>query len=69
MGWTAASRSEWLVILLWRIGIAAAVLGVWQIASGRLIKPFWISSPLAIGGISSPLGSAQANSGCTLRSR
>jgi NitT/TauT family transport system permease protein len=48
VGWTAASRSEWLVILLWRIGIAVAVLGIWQFASGRLIKPFWISSPLAI---------------------
>jgi NitT/TauT family transport system permease protein len=48
VGWTAASRGEWLVVLLWRIGIAVAVLGIWQFASGRLIKPFWISSPLAI---------------------
>jgi NitT/TauT family transport system permease protein len=48
-GWNAASRGEWLTILLWRVGIAIGVLGVWQFASGRLIKPFWISSPLAIG--------------------
>jgi NitT/TauT family transport system permease protein len=47
-GWAAASRGEWLVILLWRAGIAIGVLGAWQLASGRLIKPFWISSPLAI---------------------
>jgi NitT/TauT family transport system permease protein len=47
-GWAAASRAEWLTILLWRIGIAVGVLGAWQLASGRLIKPFWISSPLAI---------------------
>jgi NitT/TauT family transport system permease protein len=47
-GWATTPRNEWLVILLWRIGIAVAVLGMWQFASGRLIKPFWISSPLAI---------------------
>lgn len=47
-GWAAASRAEWLVVLLWRVGIAVGVLALWQAASGRLIKPFWISSPLAI---------------------
>jgi NitT/TauT family transport system permease protein len=47
-GWHATSRGEWLTILLWRAGITIGVLGLWQFASGRLIKPFWISSPLAI---------------------
>ncbi|MGH7044572.1 MAG: ABC transporter permease [Acetobacteraceae bacterium] len=39
---------EWLIILAWRIGITVVVLAVWQLLSGRVIKPFWISSPLAI---------------------
>jgi NitT/TauT family transport system permease protein len=39
---------EWLIVLAWRVGIAVVVLAVWQALSGRVIKPFWISSPLAI---------------------
>lgn len=31
-----------------RLLLAAAVLGAWELASGRLIEPFWISSPVAI---------------------
>ncbi|HXE22268.1 MAG TPA: ABC transporter permease [Rhodoferax sp.] len=43
-----AARSEWLVTLLWRVGLAVVLLALWQLLSGRVIKPFWISSPLAI---------------------
>ncbi|HEU5068450.1 MAG TPA: ABC transporter permease, partial [Sphingomicrobium sp.] len=39
---------EWLVLAAWRLAIAVVVLVVWQLLSGRVIKPFWISSPLAI---------------------
>jgi NitT/TauT family transport system permease protein len=46
--WHADSRGERATIILWRLGIAIAILLVWQGASGRWIKPFWISSPLAI---------------------
>lgn len=47
--WHATSRGERVHILLWRIGITVLVLATWQSASGWLIKPFWISSPMAIG--------------------
>lgn len=43
-----SARAEWLTIMAWRFGIAAAGLTLWELASGRLIKPFWISSPSAI---------------------
>ena len=46
--WHPASRNERITIILWRIGIAIAILVGWQYASERLIKPFWISSPSAI---------------------
>jgi NitT/TauT family transport system permease protein len=46
--WHAASRNERITVILWRIGIAITIVVAWQAASGRLIKPFWISSPLAI---------------------
>lgn len=32
-----------------RLALAAVLLGAWEFASGRLIEPFWISSPVAIG--------------------
>ncbi len=40
---------EWRSMMLWRLAIAVGILALWQGASGRLIKPFWISSPSAIG--------------------
>ena len=43
-----AVRSEWLTVMAWRIAIVMVGLGFWQFASGRLIKPFWISSPSEI---------------------
>lgn len=43
-----AIRSEWPTVLAWRAGILVAGLGLWEFASGRLIKPFWISSPSEI---------------------
>jgi len=39
---------ERLIVWAWRIGILVVGLGFWQFASGRLIKPFWISSPSEI---------------------
>jgi NitT/TauT family transport system permease protein len=41
-------RHEWLSIMLWRLAIMIVGLGLWEYASGRLIKPFWISSPSEI---------------------
>ena len=38
-------RSGWLSIFGWRLGIIVVGLSVWQYASGRLIKTFWISRP------------------------
>src|SRR4051794_28414583 len=43
-----AARNERLIVLAWRIGITVIGLTLWELASGRLIKPFWISSPSAI---------------------
>ncbi len=42
------ARNEWLTVWAWRIGIIIVGLGFWEYASGRLIKPFWISSPSVI---------------------
>jgi NitT/TauT family transport system permease protein len=38
-------RGEWRSILGWRLAIVVVGLSVWQYASGRLIKTFWISRP------------------------
>jgi NitT/TauT family transport system permease protein len=38
-------RGEWLSIWAWRVAIIVVGLSVWQYASGRLIKTFWISRP------------------------
>jgi NitT/TauT family transport system permease protein len=43
-----SARNEWLVVWAWRIGIIIVGLAFWQFASGRLIKPFWVSSPSEI---------------------
>lgn len=40
--------SESAKIQIWRIGIIVFVLGAWQLASGRLLDPFFFSSPQAI---------------------
>jgi len=44
----AVARNERLIVMAWRVGLAIAFLALWEFASGRLIKPFWISSPSAI---------------------
>ncbi len=44
----AIARNERLVVMAWRVGITVVGLALWEAASGRLIKPFWISSPSAI---------------------
>lgn len=43
-----AVRGTWLSVLGWRLAIIIVGLSAWQFSSGRLIKPFWISSPLEI---------------------
>jgi NitT/TauT family transport system permease protein len=40
--------TAWLQILGWRLLLVVVGLSVWQFASGRLIKSFWISSPSEI---------------------
>jgi NitT/TauT family transport system permease protein len=42
------ARNERLLVMAWRLGITVAGLALWEFASGRWIKPFWISSPSAI---------------------
>jgi len=42
------ARSGWLSVMGWRVGIIVVGLSAWQLSSGRLIKPFWISSPSEI---------------------
>jgi NitT/TauT family transport system permease protein len=44
-----AARRERMIVLAWRAGITVVGLALWELVSGRLIKPFWISSPSAIG--------------------
>jgi len=44
-----ASASYWRVVAI-RIVLLVAIVGAWELASGPLIKPFWISSPSAIAG-------------------
>lgn len=45
---TASNLRTWISVWLWRLLIVVVGLGLWQFASGRLIKPFWVSSPAAI---------------------
>jgi len=42
------TSGAWLSVLGWRVAIVIVVLAAWQFSSGRLMKPFWISSPLLI---------------------
>ena len=44
----AGARNERLIVMAWRAGITVVGLALWEYASGRWIKPFWISSPSAI---------------------
>src|SRR5207245_2367171 len=37
-----------LRLLAWRLGFGLAVLVLWEAAAGRVIDPFWFSSPLRI---------------------
>ena len=37
-------------LLAWRLGFGFAILLVWELAAGRLVDPFWFSSPLRILG-------------------
>src|SRR6202171_4382222 len=41
------SRSSWAVLGC-QVAVVAVVLGFWQLASGPLIKPLWISRPSEI---------------------
>jgi NitT/TauT family transport system permease protein len=43
----AASHSVGLFFL--RLASFAVLVGVWQLASGRVIDPFWVSSPARVG--------------------
>lgn len=45
----AEARRTWWLLLLYRVLVGAALLGFWEWSSGRLIDPFWISSPTAVG--------------------
>ena len=39
------SRSR---LLVYRLIFGALLLGFWELSSGRLIDPFWVSSPSAV---------------------
>jgi NitT/TauT family transport system permease protein len=45
----APRRSGGMTMVLWQIALGAAVLLVWQGASGRLVDNFFISNPLDVG--------------------
>jgi NitT/TauT family transport system permease protein len=45
---TVPARGTWQSVLGWRVVIVVVGLAAWEFASGRLIKPFWISSPSEI---------------------
>ena len=37
-----------MMLYVWRIAVLAAILGLWEFASGRWIQPFFISRPSRI---------------------
>lgn len=39
-----------LKVIVLRLLLAAAILGAWQLASGRVIDPIFLSSPVLVGG-------------------
>jgi NitT/TauT family transport system permease protein len=45
---SAVAGREWIRLLAWRVGFGAAILLLWEVASGRWVDPFWFSSPLRI---------------------
>lgn len=45
----SALRARARFLLLARLGILAAVLVGWELASGRILRPFFVSSPSAVG--------------------
>jgi NitT/TauT family transport system permease protein len=45
----APRRTAGMTMVLWQIALGAAVLLVWQGASGRLVDNFFISNPLDVG--------------------
>ncbi|CAN7703516.1 ABC transporter permease [Neorhizobium sp. LjRoot104] len=45
----AAARRRLDPVWIYRLLFLAGFLGVWQLSSGRLVDPFWISSPYDIG--------------------
>jgi len=40
-------RDRWLVRSCWAL-LLVIILGLWQVASGRWVDPFWISSPVRV---------------------
>ena len=38
-----------LVVAAWRVAIVVAFLAVWEVTSGWLMEPFWISTPSRVG--------------------
>jgi NitT/TauT family transport system permease protein len=43
-----AMDATFVRLLGWRLGLGLGVLGLWELAAGRWIDPFWFSSPLRI---------------------
>src|SRR5205085_2454764 len=43
-----AMNAETRSIYIWRIVLVVAVLGLWQLASGRWVNTMFISSPIAV---------------------
>lgn len=40
---------EACIVASWRLAILVFVLGTWELSSGTLIDPFWISAPSVVG--------------------
>ena len=45
----SALRARARFLLLARLGLLAGVLIAWELASGRILRPFFVSSPSAVG--------------------
>ncbi len=44
-----ARRRERIIVIAGQVLLAVTILVLWQVASGRLISEFWVSSPAAVG--------------------